>query len=96
MTVSVDPYANLGAAAAAYPMVAQESKAAPGFEPASSALGREAFAGTSQAGAEMYFDLGARDGRPIMSATPAGDIDPTPDNSNRPIGVGQRGRARTH
>lgn len=92
MTVSVDPYANLRAAAAADPMVVQERKFTPGFEPASSAnLWQQAFAGTVPAVLR-----GARDGRPIMSATPAGDIDPTPDNSNRRLGLGPRGRARAH
>jgi hypothetical protein len=67
----------------------QGSKAAPGFSPAATPnLGQEAFAGTSQVGAEMHFGLGARDGRLIMSATHAGDIPVTPGNSNNLISLG--------
>jgi hypothetical protein len=36
----------------------------------------------------MHFGLGARDGRLIMSATHAGDIPVTPDNSNNLISLG--------
>ena len=36
----------------------------------------------------MHFGLGARDGRLIMSATHAGDIPVTPDNSNSLISLG--------
>jgi hypothetical protein len=76
-------------AVAAYQTAVQGSKAAPGFKPAASPnLGQEAFAGTSQVGAEMHFGLGARDGRLIMSATHAGDIPVTPDNSNNLIRLG--------
>jgi hypothetical protein len=76
-------------AAAAYQTAVQGSKAAPGFNPAATpSLGQEAFAGTSQVGAEMHFGLGARDGRLIMSATHAGDIPVTPDNSNNLISLG--------
>jgi hypothetical protein len=65
------------------------SKAAPGFKPAASpSLGQEAFAGTSQVGAEMHFGLGAREGRLIVSATHAGDIPVTPDNSNNLASLG--------
>ena len=61
----------------------------PGFNPAAAPhLGQEAFAGTSQVGAEMHFGLGARDGRLIMSATHAGDIPVTPGNSNNLISLG--------
>ena len=66
----------------------QLSIAAPGFKPAASPnLGQEAFAGSSQVGAEMHFGLGARDGRLIISATHAGDIPVTPDNSNKLISL---------
>ena len=89
VTVSVDQYASAGDAAAAYQTAVQGSKAAPGFNPAATPnLGQEAFAGTSQVGAEMHFGLGARDGRLIMSATHAGDIPVTPGNSNNLIGLG--------
>jgi hypothetical protein len=89
VTVSVDQYASAGDAAAAYQTAVQGSKAAPGFEPAATpSLGQEAFAGTSQVGAEMHFGVGARDGRLIVSVTHAGDIPVTPDNSNNLIGLG--------
>jgi hypothetical protein len=89
VTLSVDQYASANDAAAAYQTAVQGSKAAPGFKPAASPnLGQEAFAGTSQVGAEMHFGLGARDGRLIMSATHAGDIPVTPDNSNNLIRLG--------
>jgi hypothetical protein len=84
VTLSVDQYATEGDAASAYQTAVEGSKAAPGFKPAASpSLGQEAFAGTSQIGAEMHFGLGARDGRLIVSATHAGDIPVTPDNSNK-------------
>ena len=89
VTLSVDQYASASDAAAAYQTAVQGSQAAPGFKPASSPnLGQEAFAGTSQVGAETHFGLGARDGRLIMSATNAGDIPVTPDNSNNLISLG--------
>ena len=89
VTVSVDQYASASDAASAYQTAVQGSKAAPGFNPAAApSLGQEAFAGTSQIGAEMHFGLGARDGRLIMSATHAGDIPVTPSNSNNLIGLG--------
>jgi hypothetical protein len=89
VTLSVDQYASASDAAAAYQTAVQGSKAAPGFKSAASPdLGREAFAGTSQVGDEMHFGLGARDGRLIMSATHAGDIPVTPDNSNNLITLG--------
>jgi hypothetical protein len=89
VTVSVDQYASAGDATAAYQTAVQGSKAAPGFHPAATPdLGEEAFAGTSQVGAEMHFGLGARDGTLIMSATHAGDIPVTPDNSNNLISLG--------
>jgi hypothetical protein len=89
VTLSVDQYANAHDAAAAYQTAVQGSKAAPGFKPAAAPdLGEEAFAGTSQVGAEMHFGLGARDGSLIISATHAGDIPVTPDNSNNLISLG--------
>ena len=89
VTVSVDQYASASDAAAAYQAAVQGSKVAPGFKPAATPnLGQEAFAGTSQVGDEMHFGLGARDGRLIMSATHAGDIPVTPDNSNNLISLG--------
>jgi hypothetical protein len=89
VTLSVDQYASAGDAAAAYRTAVQGSKGAPGFKPAATPnLGQEAFAGTSQVGAEMHFGLGARDGRLIMSATHAGGIPVTPDNSNKLISLG--------
>ena len=89
VTLSVDQYASASDAAAAYQTAVQGSKAAPGFKPAASPnLGQELFAGTSQVGTEMHFGLGARDGRLIMSATHAGDIPVTPDNSNNLISLG--------
>lgn len=89
VTLSVDQYANASDAAAAYQTAVHGSKAAPGFKPAASPkLGQEAFAGTSQVGAEMHFGLGARDGRLIMSATHAGDIAVTPENTNNLITLG--------
>jgi hypothetical protein len=36
----------------------------------------------------MHFGLGARDGRLIMSATHAGDIPVTPDNTSNLISLG--------
>jgi hypothetical protein len=89
VTLSVDQYATAGDAATAYQTAVEGSKAAPGFKPAASpSLGQEAFAGTSQVGAEMHFGLGARDGRLIVSATHAGDIPVTPDNSNNLTSLG--------
>jgi hypothetical protein len=89
VTLSVDQYATASDAASAYRTAVEGSKAAPGFKPAASPiLGQEAFAGTSQVGAETHFGLGARDGRLIMSATHAGDIPVTPDNANNLASLG--------
>jgi len=89
VTVSIDQYESASDAAAAYQTAVQGSKAAPGFNPAATPdLGQEAFAGTSQVGDEMHFGLGARDGRLIMSATHAGDIPVTPDNTSNLISLG--------
>ena len=82
VTLSIDQYASVDDAASAYQTAVEGSKAAPGFKPAASPdLGQEAFAGTSQVGAEMHFGLGARDGKLIVSATHAGGIQVTPDNT---------------
>lgn len=84
VTLSVDQYATANDAASAYQTAVEGSKDAPGFKPAAAPnLGEEAFAGTSQVGAEMHFGIGARDGRLIMSATHAGDIPVTPENSDK-------------
>jgi hypothetical protein len=89
VTLSVDQYATASDVASAYRTAVEGSKAAPGFKPAASpSLGQEAFAGTSQVGAETHFGLGPRDGRLIMSATHAGDIPVTPDNSNNLVSLG--------
>ena len=90
VTLSVDQYASAGDAAAAFQTAVQGSKAAPGFNTATAPnLGQEAFAGTLQVGAEMHFGLGARDGMLIMSATHAGDIPVTPDNSSNLASLGR-------
>lgn len=92
VTLSIDQYASASDAAAAYQTAVQGSVIAPGFKPAAAPkLGNEAFAGSSQVGAEMHFGLGARDGRLIMSATHAGGIPVTPDNSNNLISLGGKG-----
>jgi hypothetical protein len=89
VTLSIDQYASAGDAAAAFQTAVQGSRTAPGFKPAATPrLGEEAFAGSSQVGAEMHFGLGARDGRLIMSAAHAGDIPVTPDNTNKLISLG--------
>lgn len=88
-TLSIDQYVSASDAAVAYQTAVQGSKAAPGFTPAASPrLGQEAFAGTSRVGAEMHFGLGVRDGRLIMSATSAGAIPVTPDNSINLVALG--------
>jgi hypothetical protein len=72
------------------------SNAAPGFKLAASPnLGDEAFAGISQVGAEMHLRLGARNGSLIISATHAGDIPVTPNNSNNLFGLGGMVRPRS-
>ena len=79
----------LSEAAAAYQTAVQGSRDAPDFKPAAAPnLGEEAFAGSSQVGAEMHFGIGARDGSLIMSATHAGDIPVTPENSDSLIRLG--------
>lgn len=89
VTLSVDQYASAGDAAAAYQTAVDGSLTAPGFQPAAAPdLGEEAFAGSSQVGDEMHFGLGAREGALIMSATHAGDIPVTPENSNSLVILG--------
>jgi hypothetical protein len=89
VTLSVDRYASPEQAAAAFRTAVAGSRAAPGFKPAPAPkLGEEAFAGTSQVGKEMHFGLGARDGALIMSATHAGAIPVTPENTRRLVALG--------
>ncbi len=89
VTLSIDQYASISDAAGAYKTAVEASIAAPGFKPAPSPdLGQESFAGSSQVGAEKHFGLGARDGRLIMSATHAGEIPVTPNNSRKLISLG--------
>ena len=89
VTLSIDQYASASEAAAAYRTAVAGSVSAPGFKPAAKPdLGQEAFAGTSQVAEEMHFGLGARDGSLTMSATHAGDIPVTPDNSTNLIRLG--------
>ena len=86
VTLSVDQYASAGEAKAAYDTAVEGSKVAPGFKPAESPnLGEAAFAGSSQVGDEMHFGLGALDGRLIISATHAGAIPVTPENTKNLI-----------
>jgi hypothetical protein len=88
VTLSVDQYANSDEAKTAYDTAVEGSKVAPGFKPAETpSLGEAAFAGTSQVGDEMHFGLGARDGRLIISATHAGEIPVTPENTNKLISL---------
>jgi hypothetical protein len=88
VTLSVDQYASASDAEEAYRTAVDGSEAAPGFQPAPSpSLGQEAFAGTSQVGDEMHFGLGALDGRLIISATHAGDIPVTPENTDQLIAL---------
>src|SRR3954471_18669632 len=88
ITLSVDEYPSAADAAAAFRTAVQGSKAAPGFKlTASPGLGEESFAGTSQVSAERHYGLGAREGRLIVSATHAGDISVTPQNSRSVISL---------
>jgi hypothetical protein len=82
VTLSIDRYASESEAASAYQTAVEGSKKAPGFKPAASPnLGDESFAGSSQIGEEMHFGLGARAGNLIVSATHAGDIPVSPENT---------------
>ncbi len=90
VTLSVDRYASPADAAAAFRTAIEGSRAAPGFQPAPAPrLGEEAFAGTSQVGKEMHFGLGAREGVLVVSATHAGDIPVTPENTNKLTQLGR-------
>ena len=90
VTVSVDQYADNNDAAAAFQIAAEGSKSAPGFKPAPAPpLGEEALAGLSQVGAEQHFGLGARDGQLIISATHAGTIPVTSENSAKLVDLGR-------
>jgi hypothetical protein len=90
VTLSVDEYASADDAAAAFQTAVEGSKVAPGFKPAAPPdLGQQAFAGSSQVGAEQHFGLGALDGRLIMSATHAGNIPVTAENSSKLIDLGR-------
>ena len=89
VTLSVDQYVSASDAAATYHTAVQGSVTAPGFKPAATPnIGEEAFAGTSQVGKEMHFGLGAREGWLIMSATHAGDIPVTSENSKNLAALG--------
>lgn len=86
VTLSVDQYASAEEATEAFNTAVEGSKVAPGFKPADAPnLGEAAFAGTSQVGEEEHFGLGARDGRLIISATHAGAIPVTPENTKNLI-----------
>ncbi len=86
VTLSVDEYASTEDAKAAFLTAVRASEAAPGFRLSGAPkLGQDAFAGSSQVGAEMHYGLGARDGRLIVSATHAGDIPVTPANAGSMI-----------
>lgn len=90
VNLSVDEYATAGDAAAAFGAAVQGSKVPLGFKPAPPPnLGEEALAGTSQVGEEQHFGLGAREGRLIVSATHAGGIPITPENSSKLIELGR-------
>jgi hypothetical protein len=88
VTLSVDQYGNTSDATAAFQTAVKGSEVAPGFKPAAAPdLGQEAFAGTSQVGSETHFGLGARDGALIVSATHAGDIPVTAENTSNLISL---------
>ena len=92
VTVSVDQYADNTDATAAFQISVEGSKSAPGFKPAPPLpLGQEALAGMSQVGAEQHFGLGARDGRLIISATHAGAIPVTSENSAKLVDLSREG-----
>jgi hypothetical protein len=82
VTLSVDQYASAANATSGYQQAVQGSQSAPGAKsaPPPTNLGQQAFAGTSQVGAEMHFGLGVLDGRLIVAATYAG-FPVTPGNS---------------
>ena len=81
--VTVDRYATVDEAAAAYREARDKSEAVPGFGIISLTLnvGKQSFAGTVTRGDETHLGLGALDGRLIVGATLAG-FDATPDALN--------------
>ena len=82
VTLSIDQYASAADAAAAFATAVKASEIAPGYKQAETPdLGEEALAGSSQVGEEQHFGLGAREGRLIVSATHAGDIPVTAENT---------------
>jgi hypothetical protein len=80
VTVTVDRYATVDDAEAAYREALDRSEKVPGFGPISLRLnvGQQSFAGTVTMGGETHVGLGALDGRRIFGATLAG-FDATPD-----------------
>lgn len=95
VTVTVDRYATVGDAAAAYREALDKSEAVPGFGPISIRLnvGQQSFAGTVTMGGETHVGLGALDSRLIVGATLAG-FDATPDALHQPRCVSVRRRRR--
>jgi hypothetical protein len=88
VTLSVDEYRNAEAARSAFSVAVRASEVAPGFKLSDAPpVGEEAFAGTSQVGEERHYGLGARKGRLIVSATHAGGIPVTPENSENMIAL---------
>jgi hypothetical protein len=80
VTVTVDRYATVEDAAAAYREARDKSEAVLGFGPISLRLnvGKQSFAGTVTKGGETHVGLGALDGRMIVGVTLAG-FDATPE-----------------
>jgi hypothetical protein len=74
VTVTVDSYATVDGAAAAYREAVAKSEAVPGFGPISIRLnvGRQSFAGTVTMGGETHVGLGALDRQLIVGVTLAG------------------------
>jgi hypothetical protein len=74
VTVTVDRYATVDGAAAAYREALAKSEAVPGFGPISIRLnvGQQSFAGTVTMGGETHVGLGALDRRLIVGVTLAG------------------------
>jgi hypothetical protein len=88
VTVTVDRYATVEEAAAAYREALEKSEKVPGFGPISLRLnvGQQSFAGTVTMSGETHVGLGALDGRLIVGATLAG-FDATPDNLINLVGL---------
>ena len=74
VTVTVDSYATVDGAAAAYREAVAKSEAVPGFGPISIRLnvGQQSFAGTVTMGGETHVGLGALDRQLIVGVTLAG------------------------